>query len=244
MNKLTIVSIALLLALITVLWSCKFNLSGLVGNGNVTTEGRAISGFTKLKLDGVFKTVISQDGGPAWVKVETDQNLQEIIEAVNDGDQLELHIKKGKAYTKSTKMVVYLNVKQLSSLENKSVGSVETQGSIKSPELYLKIAAVGKTTLNIETQKLTAAISSVGVTILAGTAATADIENKSVGKLQAYDLKIDTLNLKNKAVGNVEVYAEKEMNIEHDGVGSVYYRGPATISSLKQNGIGKVSKAD
>jgi len=210
----------------------------------VTTEDRSISSFTKVNLDGVFKTIISQDGGPAWVKVETDQNLQQAIEVVSEGETLTIANKKNTTYNTPTKMVVYVNVKDISSLINTSVGKVETQGTIKAGDLYLKIDAVGKTALEIQVQKLTATINSVGLIVLSGSAVSADIDNNSVGKLEAYGLKTDTLNIKNNSVGAVEVYAEKEISIDHNGVGSLHYKGPATVKSLTDNGVGKASKAD
>jgi hypothetical protein len=197
-----------------------------------------------LHLDGAFKTIISQDGGPAWVKVETDQNLQQAVKVSNEGETLEIANKSEINFNKPTKMVVYVNVKELSSLNNASVGKVETKGPIKTDVFDLNIDAVGKTSLEIQVRKLTATINSVGIVALAGSAVTADIDNNSVGKLEAYGLKTDTLNIKNNSVGAVEVYAEKEISIDHNGVGSLHYKGPAAMKNLTDNGVGKASKVD
>ena len=245
MIKQSLITCIVITVFITSLSSCRFGSNNsIIGNGNVTTENRTISTFTKLKLDGVFKTVITQDGGPAWVKVETDQNLQQVITVSNDGETLDIADKSEIHFNTPTKMVVHVNVKDISSLINTSVGKVESDGVVKAGDLYLKIDAVGKTDLNIQVQKLTAKVNSVGLIRLSGSAATADIDNNSVGKLEAYDLKADTLNIKNNSVGAVEVYAEKEISIDHNGVGSLHYKGPAAIKSLNDNGVGKASKAD
>jgi hypothetical protein len=245
MIKQSVINCIIITAFITAMSSCRFGShNAIFGNGNVTIENRTISSFTKLRLDGAFKTIISQDGGPAWVKVETDQNLQQAVKVSNEGGTLEIANKSEFNFNKPTKMVVYVNVKDLSSLSNTSVGKVETKGPIKTDELDLNIDAVGKTSLEIQVRKLTATINSVGVIVLAGSAASANIDNNSVGKLEAYGLKTDTLNIKNNSVGAVEVYAEKEISIDHNGVGSLHYKGPATVKSLTDNGVGKASKAD
>ena len=246
MSKLSIIGIIVIAIGLFILVSRRHGLfsSGMTGNGHVTTETRTIGSFTKLDLDGVFKTVITQDGGPAWVKVETGENLQKIVEVSNDGETLNIKTKNDFGFNNPSKMTVYVNVKDINSLANNCVGKVESKGTIKAQDLHLKIDAVGKTTLDIQVQKLTAKIKSVGATVLSGSATVADLDNNSVGKLETYDLKTDTLNIKNNSVGAVEVYADKEISIDHNGVGSLHYKGSAVVKALKDNGVGKVSKAD
>ena len=246
MSKLSIVGIVIIIVLIAIFASTRGHIfgHGLSPNGKVVTETRPVGDFKKLKLKGIFKTIISQDGGPSWVKVKTDQNLQQIVEIENNGDELVISNKKNLHFFSPTEMIVYVNVKEINSIINSSVGHVETEGKIKAQDLYLKNDAIGKTTLQIDVQKLTAELDAVGATVLTGSAAEADLNNSSVGKLEAFDLKTDILTITNKAVGGVEVDAEKEISIDHDGVGSLHYKGAATVKNLKNNGVGKVSKAD
>jgi hypothetical protein len=246
MSKLSVIGLLIIIAAIAILVSTRghiFN-RGLVPDGKVVTETHTVGDFTKLKLNGVFRIVISQDGGPVWVKVETDQNLQQTVEMKNEGDELMVGSKSELHFPNPTKMVVYINVKELKSLTNNSLGKVETSGKIKAQDLYLKNDAVGKTILSLDVQALTAKLDAVGATILSGSAGNAHFDNNSVGKLEAYNLKTDTLSITNKAVGAVEVDAEQEITIVHEGVGSLHYRGAAKATSIKDNGVGKVSKAD
>jgi hypothetical protein len=246
MSKLSIIGIVIIVAII-----CMFSarrcrgipgLSRLTGNGNVITQNRDIEPFTKLKLDGVFKTVITQDGGDASVKVEADDNLQKTIVIKNENETLSISTKEGLHFNNPTRMTVYINVKDLSSIINSSVGSLETKGTLKTPSLYLKTDAVGKTVLRIETDSLVADLNSVGAIDLSGSATSADIDNNSVGKLNAFHLHTDRLNFKNNAVGAAEIYADKELIIDHNGVGSVHYKGNATVKTINDNGVGKISK--
>src|SRR3954465_9052051 len=61
---------------------------GKRGSGKVITQKRTVSPFHKISIKGVFPVVISQDGGPEWVKVETDENLQDLITIENNGEDL------------------------------------------------------------------------------------------------------------------------------------------------------------
>lgn len=242
MSKLSVIGIFIIIAAICIFATKRCNRVG--GNGSVITEDRPVSPFTKLKLDGVFKTIITQDGSVASVRVETDRNMQESVVVENKGETLTISSKSDMKFNNPTRMIVYVNVKDLSSLSNSSVGSIESKGTIKTPALDLKTDAVGKTTLHIETDKLIADFNSVGAIDLSGSATNADITNNSVGKLDAYKLRTDILSFKNNAVGAAQIYAEKELSIDHNGVGSVHYKGSAKVTKLIDNGVGKVSSAN
>lgn len=217
----------------------------LCGNGKVITENRPAKSFTKLEVNGIFKTVITQDGGPEFVKVETDENLQKTISVINEGESLIVCNADGMRFYNPTRMIFYVNIgSHLNSLANKSVGNLETQGKIKLAALYLKTDAVGKTVLNLEADSLKAEINSVGSVHLEGMVEFADISNNSVGKLEAFGLKAQVLRIKDNSVGAVEIFAEKEMYIDHNGVGKLEYRGDAVVKSLNSTGVGKVFKGD
>lgn len=242
MSKLSIIGLLFLLGVGYLIFSRSYD--RFVLSGTTTTETRMVKPFKKLKLDGVFRTVISQDGGPESVKIMADKNLQKTVTLDNEDETLTIGTKTNAHVAEPSKVVVYVNVKGLTELSNSSVGSVENKGVLKSPSLELKTEAVGKTTLNIKTEHLNADLNSVGAIELSGTATTAEISNNSVGKLSAFQLNTEVLDLKNDAVGAAEITATKELTIDHRGVGAVHYKGGAKLKSLNDDGVGKVSKAE
>jgi hypothetical protein len=242
MSKLTVIGLIITCLFISAfLVNCRH---GLKGNGNVTTETRKVSSFTDLNVSGVFKTIISQDGGDEWVKVETDENLQKIVTVSSDENTLSIGMENQSGGINSTRMIVYINVKNIKSISDKSVGAMESKDTLKSDELILKTEAVGKTSLTIDVQKLKAKLKSVGATYLSGKAGDVEIENESVGKLEVFDLMAETLTIKNKSVGAVEIFASKEISIDHSGVGKLSYKGNPAVKALTDKGVGKVSKVD
>lgn len=242
MSKLSIIGLIFLAVLGYFIFSRSY--SRFILSGTMTTESRSVKPFTKLKLEGVFRTVITQDGGPESVKVVADKNLQKTVTLDSEEETLTIGTKTNTRLSEPGRVVVYVNVKELTELYNSSVGAVESKGVLKSESLKLQTEAVGKTTLNIKTGHLTADLNSVGAIELSGSATAAEISNNSVGKLSAYELKTETLDLKNDAVGAAEICASKELTIDHRGVGAVHYKGGAKLKSLNDDGVGKVSKAE
>lgn len=223
-----------------VLAACK----GKRGSGNVTTESRPVTAFTKLVIKGIFPVEISQDGGDAWVKVETDDNLQPYIKVNNNEDELYISMEDDLKVRKSNKMKVYVNVKDLRELDFSSVGSLTTNGLLSLDSLEINSESVGKLQLNIQADYLRANLKSVGSTKLEGVVHEVRINNKSVGTLHAFKLKATTLMIHNTAIGTAEVYADSAFYIRSSAIGTLHYKGPGEVKELISEGIGKVEKVE
>jgi hypothetical protein len=243
-NKLTMLPALIILSVAVIFFLAACNSFGKKGNGKVTISEREISPFTKISIEGIFPVEISQDSGKEFVKVETDENLQSLITVKNEGDLLIVEMKEKTSIRHSTKMKVYVNIKDLRELEFKSVGNLNTLGSLKLDSLKLNSQSVGKLELNINANYLHADLESVGATTLTGVVNEVRINNKSVGTLSAFDLKAGTLMIHNEAVGSTEIYADSAFYIRSSAVGVLYYKGPGEVKELKSEGIGKVQKKD
>lgn len=211
------------------------------GNGDVTTEVHDVKAFSELELSGVLNVYIEQ-GNKESVTVETDENLHEYVIIENRGNTLIVDTQKRISIKRKRKMNVYVTVRDIDRLKISGVGNVETSETLHLKNLDLIIKSVGNVTLELEADNLDARLSSVGNVSLSGKIGKANIENKGVGRLAAYDLQNEVLKLKAAGVGKTEVYASKELAIKSTGVGNVYYKGDAVITDLNIRGVGKVKK--
>ena len=232
----------LLLSLAGLLFLTLFSGCGRKGSGKVVTEERKVKPFRKISVSGVFPVEITQNGGPASVKVQTDENLQDIIRVYNDEEWLHVETEDNAKIRRSTKMKVQININDIDELEFQSVGSLKTTGTIKLDSLELYSEAVGKLNLSIEADYLRANLNSVGSTTLDGKVREVRINNKSIGSLSAYGLKTNTIMIHNTAVGTAEVYADSAFYIRSSAIGTLYYKGSGEVKELKSEGIGKVEK--
>lgn len=205
------------LLLVVTITSCKISFNGKRGSGNVTTENRSISNFTKIKAEGVFKVYLKQtdvDG----VKVETDDNLQEYIEVFVKDQTLMVRMKKNTSIGNSTKMNVYVSFKQVDEIVNSMVGNLESEGAINADKLTFISTAVGGTALDLIVNNLDMNISAVGNTKISGKAENCNFVNSAVGNFDGKDLLIKNLTLKNTAVGNTTYNALSE-KIDNSAIG-------------------------
>jgi len=213
----------------------------ITGDGNVVQETRSVGSFEGIKLEGLVNLILLQ-GNTESLIVETDKNLLPYVMTVIDNNTLAIGNKKDVNIKKSTKMNVYVTIKDLRKIESNGVGSVKSQGKLNLNELKIYSSGVGNYVLDLNADKLEANINSVGNLTFTGKVSSVNIDNSGVGNVKAFDLSTDILKIESNGVGNSEVSSEKEIYINLNGMGNVSYKGNAVVKEMNVNGMGKVTK--
>jgi Putative auto-transporter adhesin, head GIN domain len=203
------------------------------GSGNVITKDVTVSSFDALNVSGVFNVLLTQ-GNKESVKIEADDNLQDLFEVKNEGSTLTIGMKKDVNFNSKTKMKVYVTFKSLKSMDLKTVGNISSDNDLKFGDLKINNKSVGSVDLKMTAQNLDIDNKSVGNVKLGGKADNAVIKNKGVGSMQAADFVVQKMNIENNGVGNAEVNAERELVIKDSFLGKVNNKGKATARRIKK----------
>ena len=206
------------------------------GSGNMITRDVNVQSFDELNISGVFSVLLTQ-GGKEAVKIEADDNLQELFEIKNEGSKLNISMKKDVNFSSKKKMKVYVTFKKLKSLDLKTVGDVTSEQQLSFDDLKLHNKSVGNVDLNLTVQKLDVENKSVGDIKLNGKADNVVIRNKSVGSIQAANFIVQTMDIDNNGVGGAEVNAQKELKVKDNMMGKVTNKGGATIKRTNKTVI-------
>jgi len=200
------------------------------GNGNLVTRTVSVQPFTQLKASGVYELKLAQ-GGTEGVKIEADENLQDLFTVKNEGNKLVIDMKKTDNVNLKlkNKIKIYVTFKNLNNLELSTVGNVLSEEKLAFDDLKLESKSVGNVDLNFTANKLNVKNNSVGNVKLKGKAESAVFVNNGVGNLEAGDFVVQTLNIENTGVGNAEVNAEKECKIKDSFLGKVRNKGAAPV---------------
>jgi hypothetical protein len=206
------------------------------GSGNMITRDVNVQSFDELNISGVFSVLLTQ-GGKEAVKIEADDNLQELFEIKNEGSRLNISMKKDVNFSSKKKMKVYVTFKKLKSLDLKTVGDVTSEQQLSFDDLKLQNKSVGNVDLKLTVQKLDVENKSVGDIKLNGKADNVVIRNKSVGSIQAANFIVQTMDIDNNGVGGAEVNAQKELKVKDNMLGKVTNKGGATIKRTNKTVI-------
>lgn len=209
------------------------NETRIEGSGNVVTKDVAVQPFDQLEASGIFNVVLTQ-GSKETVKIEAEDNLQQLFEVKNEGSKLLVDMKKDSHFDSKKKMTVYITFKSLKSMDLKMVGNVSSAGSLNFGDLSLDNKSVGSVDLALNAQKLDIKNKSVGSLKLRGKADNAIIKSNSVGSIRAGELVVQTMDIDNDGVGSAEVNAAKELKVKESFLGKVRNAGSSTAKRINK----------
>lgn len=210
----------------------------LEGNGNMVTRDVAVRSFDALQASGVYELKLSQ-GDKESVRIEADENLQDLFQVRNEGSRLVIDMKKGEKVNLRTKnkLRVYVTFRNLKQIDLSTVGNVQSDEQLSFAALSLSNRSVGNVDLDLKADRLDMQNSSVGNVKLRGQATDAVVKNSSVGSLEAGAFVVQTLNIDNSGIGSAEVNAAKELKVRDNSMGKVRNRGAAPVRKMNKVAI-------
>jgi hypothetical protein len=206
------------------------------GSGKIVTKEISVSSFDQLSVSGVFNVLLTQ-GNKEEVRIEADDNLQDLFEVKNDGSKLNIGMKKDINFDGEVKLKVYVTFKKLKSMDLKTVGNISSEANLNFDDLDISNKSVGSVDLKMTAQTLNVDNKSVGNVKLNGKAQSAVIKNKGVGSVQAGDFVVEKMNIENNGVGSATVNATKEIIVKDSFLGKVTNKGSAPMKKLNKEVI-------
>jgi hypothetical protein len=213
------------------------------GNGQVKKETREVSAFSSLLSRGSMNVEISY-GNSNKITVEADENLLPYIETTVADGKLTIKTKKNINIKTNSKMVVYVTMNKINSLQLSGSGNITGKGAFTNPgKTDIGISGSGNINLSFDSfGDLDLAISGSGNMNLKGSATNNILAAVSgSGNIESADISSNNVDARISGSGNIKVYASRSIDAKISGSGNVYYKGNASISS-KTAGSGKVIK--
>jgi len=224
--------------------SCIFiDSESVKGNGIISVETRKGLNAHRIRLAGFMDVELTQGSGTE-VKVEADENLQQYIITEMEDDVLVIKMRSNIRFINSERLKIYITTDRLEQITLSGSGNiVGTNKFTGSDRLKLRVSGVGDLKLDLNTPELEAEISGSGSLVLSGETKDARIQINGVGDCNAETLKAENATVKIAGSGDVKVFADTNLDVTIRGVGSVYYKGAATVSQ-KISGSGEVKRLE
>jgi hypothetical protein len=191
------------------------HITGIRGNGNVTTESRTVADFTSVEADGAF--TITWSNAPAAVKITTDQNLLGHVETSVRGSKLRIHSRGQLRPTDGMKVT----------LSSSALSGVSLSGAVR-----LTAAKVSGKGFYLEGTGATRVV-------VDGTVDELMVSLSGAGKLDAGSLQAETVELSITGAGKADVAASKVLKVSISGAGKVTYSGNPQVEK-KISGAGSI----
>jgi hypothetical protein len=190
------------------------------GSGQLATESRQVSGFTKVELAGFGELTIEQTGTES-LTISAEDNLLPRLTSEVSGDTLVLG-EEPNTTIRTTKPITYsLTVKELTGLAISGSGNISVP-KLTATALSTKISGSGTITVN-------------------GTAVDQDLEISGSGRYQAEQLTSKTVKAQISGSGTANVLATDMLDVKISGSGSLTYTGNPQVTQ-EISGSGKLIK--
>jgi Putative auto-transporter adhesin, head GIN domain len=190
------------------------------GSGQLATESRAVSGFSKIDLSGGGELTIQKTGTES-LSISAEDNLLPRLTSEVSNDTLILGTKPNTTILPQQPITYTVTVKDLTGV------AVSGSGNIRVPDLT--------------TTALSISISGSGTITVNGTVEDQDLEISGSGGYEAAQLTSKTVKADISGSGTANVLATNVLDVEISGSGTVTYSGNPQIEQ-EISGSGKLIK--
>ena len=227
-----------------VLSSCNF-IGGrrVSGDGNITTQARTASNFNGVEVSGAIDLYITQDPGYS-VKVEADDNLQELVEVYADGNVLHVHPRNNFNLQPSRDIKVFISAPSYKFFHASGACKVSTENRVESDsKIKVDLSGASDADLDIKAPDLDLELSGASNAWLKGETKNLRVEGSGAMHVKAFELMSETADVDISGASSVEVFASRQIQASGSGASEIRYKGNPTVNS-NTSGASSVKKAD
>ncbi|MEO5683859.1 MAG: head GIN domain-containing protein [Chitinophagaceae bacterium] len=238
-------NVLLLLMMVAVTMSSCNYMGGkrVKGNGNIKSTEHSVSSFKNVDVSGSIDLYVAQ-GEVKPVKIETDENLLQYIEVIQEGDRVEIRTRDGFNLNPSGKIKVYVTTTLYNKIEVSGASNINGVGKIVNTEkMSMDVSGAGDINMELNAPAISAEVSGAGAVNLKGETKTFDLTLTGAGKAHCFELLSENTKVDISGAGDADVYASVKLEAQVSGAGSVAYKGGGTSDS-HVSGAGSVKKSD
>ena len=215
-------------ALLTLLFlSCNF-IPGVKGDGNVITQEREITNsFTRIHASNGLDVILNQDNTES-IKVQADENLQEIITTEVENGILKISTTTNIGYAKSKKVMV--SFKNLETLKCTSGSDVRGNGTLIFNTVDIDATSGCDVNLLVDAQELSGSATSGADLKLEGSATKVSLKATSGADIDAKNLEANHAIVGVTSGADIKVQATESIELSATSGGDItYYGNPQNV---------------
>jgi len=215
----------------------------IYGNGNVKSEMRGAGSFNSISVSGNIDVYVKQDSVRS-IKIETDENLLEYIQVINDGDIVRIHPEQGFNLDAGKGIKVYISSPVFQRLDGSGSCDIYSENKIISASMIsIDLSGSCNVKMELDAPKIYADLSGSCGVQLNGATKEFSVEGSGSTDIKCMDLLAENVDVDISGSGTAEVFASVKLDIGVSGSGDVRYKGNATVNQ-HISGSGSVKKID
>lgn len=235
-----ILSITILLISLS-LTSCHFGHDRIKGDGQIKTEARTVSNFSKVDVSGNFDVYLKQDSLTS-VRVEADQNLMKYIKVHESNGTVYIETENDVELDGSKPVKIYVASPSFQGIDASGSCEIRSENKLSdSSRIEISLSGSSDVDLEVNSPVVRSHLSGSGAVKLKGQ--TKDLSLSGSGSFSAHtmDLLAENVGVEISGSGSADVFASVKLDVSVSGSGDVRYKGNASVSQ-HISGSGSVTK--
>jgi hypothetical protein len=199
------------------------------GSGKLTRQARQVGHFTGLSL-AVPGNLELRLGNTEGVTIETDDNVQPLIETVVEDGTLQIRPARRNLNLRKHTLKIVVQATRIERIALAGSGTIEAD-ALKAPRLQFDIGGSGSIDVNkLDSETVAVALGGSGSIKAAGSARQLSVSIAGSGQAQLGQLKAASASVKVAGSGEATVWASGALSASIAGSGDVGYYGDPTLS--------------
>jgi hypothetical protein len=210
------------------------------GSGKIQKQDRAAKDFRAVQISVSGKVELKQ-GTQEGVWIETDDNIQAMLEVVVEGNTLKIRSKEKNVYPKTRTLNIVVNFKNLDDIALEGSGSIKSD-KLQSTDLKLRVGGSGDLDIaDLKADTLKVSIGGSGSFTARGSVPQVSGSIGGSGELDMARLAAKDVRISIGGSGTASTWATENLNVSIGGSGNVnYYGDPRVTKSI--GGSGSVNR--
>ncbi len=211
------------------------------GNGNITTVEKKINPYQNLRITKTIQVTLVPSE-QVYMKVTTDENLQNAFTYGGDDGNLHLSIIDTIKAKPSNKILVELGVQSLEQLSLAGASGVFLDSVLQVDFLNVRSTGACAIHLNLEADQVNVSMDGASDLELKGNADFLDIRSTGASAIRASEMESKRVHLNLMGASEAGVHASKYLKVSGAGASAVRYKGEPEQIEKNLMGASSLSK--
>lgn len=215
------------------------------GNGNIITQDRTTGKFNSVHVSGAINVYLKQDSAQQAIKVEADENLQELIEIEEENGVLYISPRDNYNLDPSNKNIkVFVTAPHFISLGASGASNLYSENKLTSVEtLDIDLSGASEIKMDIKAPRINTEVTGASSVVLTGETKDFRIEGSGASEIKCFGLMTETTELDISGAFSAEIFASVKLDVQASGASDVKYKGAPSVSQ-DLSGASSIRKVD
>jgi Putative auto-transporter adhesin, head GIN domain len=215
--------------------------NGRRGSGNIITETRNVSTFTKVSAATSIDVDVQQ-GAETSVIVEADDNLIKYVETKIEGGELKIRLKNISIWNDATIKVHVVSPNYEGFSASSSAEIIGKNTITSTSNIKLKASSSANIDIQLDAPSVDVDASSSADITASGRTKDVTVDASSSALVELNKLQAETATAKASSSADVSIFASVKVNAKANSSGDIKYTGGATDVVKSESSSGTVTK--